>query len=291
MQIARYTERFIEWHVAILHALLISVGVAGLFFYWFAVADRYAIFLYNHLNAGPFDPITVSRYLMAGPVASGFVLVIYVLGNWAAGRIAAWRGTPYQPPHWWQVWSLCSLPLLLSVTVITATQNTPVLPWPLALACAGTTLTGLALALPPGSLAAVAPWRLAWLFAAGLGIAPVLLLMRVLELSGLGLHVPPAGYVLAYGGMAAGAIWLLVVSRLARRFGRNPLPPVAVFLAGAAIAWLLLPLAHYLFFTPAEFRYITAAGNFFAESLPVQALSVGVAGALAGQVTRIRKER
>ena len=103
--------------------------------------------------------------------------------------------------------------------------------------------------------------------AAGLGIASVLLLIRVVELAGLGLHVPPAGYVLACGSMAAGAVWLLLVGLLARRFGQAPLPPPLVFLTGAAIAWLLLLLTHYLSFTPPAWRYITAASNFAVLSL------------------------
>ena len=66
-----------------------------------------------------------------------------------------------------------------------------------------------------------------------------------------------------------------------RQFGQAPLPPLAVFLAGATIAWLLLPLMHYLLFTPADFRYITTASNFFANSPAVQALSLAVAALLA----------
>ena len=154
MQIHPHASRFVEWRLALSHALPIGARVVGLFYFWFAVADRYAIFFYDHLGAGPFDPITVSRYLMAGPVAGGFVLVIYVLVGWTAGRLAVQRGGDYRPPYWWQVWTVYSLPVLLLVSAITATQNAPVLPWSLAVACAGMTLANLALALLPGSLAA-----------------------------------------------------------------------------------------------------------------------------------------
>ena len=69
------------------HALLVSAAILAFFYYWFAVADRYHIFLYKHLDATPFDAITTSRYVMAGLVADGAVLVIYGLGCWFAGRL------------------------------------------------------------------------------------------------------------------------------------------------------------------------------------------------------------
>ena len=44
-------------------------------YYWFAVANRYVIFLHAHLDATPFDDVTRSRYWIAGLVASGIVMV------------------------------------------------------------------------------------------------------------------------------------------------------------------------------------------------------------------------
>jgi len=46
---------FLDRKPALLHAVPISLFVLGLFYYWFDVADRYAIFLYGHLGATPFD--------------------------------------------------------------------------------------------------------------------------------------------------------------------------------------------------------------------------------------------
>ena len=77
------------WVPALLHAVPISLFVLGLFYYWFAVADRYAVFLYEHLGATPFDAATSSRYWMAGLVAAGAVMVIYVAVNWSIGRLSA----------------------------------------------------------------------------------------------------------------------------------------------------------------------------------------------------------
>ena len=87
----------------------ICLFVLGLFYYWFAVADRYAIFLYGHRTPGiplaqPFDAMTRSRYWMAGLVAAGAVMVIYTAFNWILGRLAIRRGQNYRPPAWWRVW-------------------------------------------------------------------------------------------------------------------------------------------------------------------------------------------
>ena len=62
--------------------LPITVFLLGLTYYWFAVADRYAVFLYEHLGATPFDAVTGSRYWMAGLIANGFVLVLYTATMW-----------------------------------------------------------------------------------------------------------------------------------------------------------------------------------------------------------------
>ena len=65
------TQRAAEgpWHRALIpaamHAVAIAAVVGALIVYWFGVADRYAVFLYDHLGAGPFDGVTTSRYWMA----------------------------------------------------------------------------------------------------------------------------------------------------------------------------------------------------------------------------------
>jgi len=81
----------------LLHALISSGMILSLFVYWFGVANRYIVFLYE-LGAGPFDPPTVSRYWMSGLVASGVVLVFYTYGNWVWGRVRGIQGRRYLPP-------------------------------------------------------------------------------------------------------------------------------------------------------------------------------------------------
>ena len=64
-----------EWGTALLCAVPVSLLVLSLFYYWFAVADRFFIFLYYHdmgsvvPDTSPFSPVTSSRYWMAGLVA------------------------------------------------------------------------------------------------------------------------------------------------------------------------------------------------------------------------------
>ena len=73
---------------ALLHALPVTALVLCLFYYWFAVADRYTVFLYYHdmgslyPDTSPLSGVTSSRYWMAGLVASGAVLALYGAASW-----------------------------------------------------------------------------------------------------------------------------------------------------------------------------------------------------------------
>lgn len=275
---------------ALLHALPVAALVLGLHCYWFAVADRYAVFLYGHLGATPFDEVTSSRYWMAGLVAAGAALVAYNGGVWLLARLIEARRGSYSPPAWWRVWAVAALPVAGGIVLVETTANAPTLPLPNALGSAVAALAGLAVALAPAGWAARRPADLVWLAADGLGLAPVLLLLRAVELPGRGLSVPPTvAWLMAGGSVAVGAAWLLAMGRL-RAWRRRPAPTaLAVFLAGLAISYLGMPLAHHLLATPAEYRYISTASNFFAWSLPIQLAALAVAGALAGGATAARR--
>ena len=89
----RHELRIQLWWEALPHALPVTALVIGLFYYWFAVADRYIVFLYYH-NMGPRVPdtspfgfVTASRYWMAGLVASGAVMVLYTAASWLLKRL------------------------------------------------------------------------------------------------------------------------------------------------------------------------------------------------------------
>lgn len=266
--------------VALVHAVVVSSLVLALFYYWFGVADRYAVFLYEHLGAGPFDPRTLSRYWMSGLVASGVVLVVYTYTNWLWGRIQGVRGRRYVPPEGWKVW-LLSLPLVVPGVIWTTTHlNWPVLPLPLAVACAAVAAGGLFLALMPARMAAAQPGQFFWLTGAGAGLMPALLLLRVLE------QLPQGGQAVLYAPVAAmttlvGAIWTLALAGVYARWRGAAWRATHLLVSGFCLSYLLLPLIHHLLFTPPAFRYITVADNFFASTLPGQALGFGAAVGLA----------
>jgi hypothetical protein len=271
-----------------------SVFVIALFYYWFAVADRYAIFLYGHTAPGiplaqPFDDITRSRYWMAGLVAAGAVMVIYTAANWILGRMARRGGQDYCPPAWRRVWVLCAAPLIVGIPAITMTRNQPTLPPGPAAACLIAMLAGLALALLPGEWAARRPVDLAWLAFDGIGLMPILLLLRTVELPGRGVSVAmPVAVLMAMGGLLTGITWLVIMTGLrARR--RRPAPRAGALLAaGLCLSYLLMPLVHHLFATPPGYRYISTASNFFAFNPLLQIAAFAVAAGTAVAVTRLR---
>ena len=276
-----------SWNVALLHAAPVLLLILGLFYYWFAVADRYTVFLYEHLGATPFDDVTSSRYWMAGLVACGAVMVAYTSANWLLGRIAVLRQSEYRPPTWWRVWLFCATPLVVGIAIITMTVNWPTLPLPSAVACVVATLVGLAFALAPASLAAQRPAGLVWIALDGLGLMPSLLLLRVVELPGRGLAVNAGtAYLAAVGSVLAGVVWLAITTFL--RFRRRQLQTGAgaLLVAGLCLSYLLMPLMHYL---TTSWHYISASTNFFAFSLPVQLGVIVVAAALAIGITRVRR--
>ena len=94
--------------------------------------------------------------------------------------------------------------------------------------------------------------------------------------------------IVEVGGVLGGVLWLFVVSLLQRSRRRRPDGATVVFAAGLGLSYLTLPVVHHLFATPAEFRYISTAGNFFAFDPVLQGAAFGVAGALALGVSALR---
>ena len=262
--------------------------VLVLFYRWFAVADRYAIFLYGHLGAGPFDPITRSRYWMTGLAASGVVMMACVLVNGILGSLASVEQRRYHPPAWWRVWLLCAPVLMIGIPLITTGANQPRLPAVDALACVVVALAGLALALVAGFAAGLHPVELVWTFSDGLGLVLPLLLVRALELPARGLISPRVACAAALGGTTAGAIWLMLVTAV-RAWRRRPSPGAgAILLSGLCISYLLMPVVHHLVMTPPGYHYITASSNLFADHLGLQLAAFLVGALMALGVTAMR---
>lgn len=285
-----------HWPRPVSEAACFTVLILGLFYYWFAIANRYVIFLYGHTAGGilvssaqPFDEVTGSRYWMAGLVACAIGLVFYVPVCWLQGQVARWRQKPVVTSVWWQTWLLTALPIIIGIPAITMTVNRPTLPPTLAAACVVATLLGLVVLILAGNWAAHRPWDLLWLLIDGMGVMLVLLLLRVIELPSRGLSVSPTTvWIFAVGGLLGGTIWLALMSLL-RRWRQTMTPSaIALFMAGAGLSYLVLPLVHFIFFTPLEYRYISTASNFFAFNWGLQIVTFIVAFGLAAAATSFR---
>ncbi len=264
-----------------------TVVLTGLYVYlftrWFALADRYNVFLYYHdmgpliQDTSPFSYVTVSRYWMAGLVAGGSALMIYTGVNWLLGRLL--RG--YQAPAWQRIWILSAIPLALAIPLITMTVNEPTLPFVLALWVILVALAGLALALLPGRLAAEWPSELLLLALDGLGL--MLIITSLVGLERVGGWIERGSILYVTGMIIVTAIGLFVLSlgTVIRVWRRRPgTGPAPILLAGLTGAYLFLPLLHHISFSDGYF-YITDADNFLARNLFLQVgiwlLAVGLA--------------
>jgi hypothetical protein len=279
----------IKWGAVVIWAGFISLFVIALYYYWFAIADRYDIFLYNHMSSKPFDANTRSRYWMTGLVASGAVMVLYALANWYLGRITGLFHRTFTPPRWRQVWLGCAPFTGAGILIITMNVNQPTLSFSHAIPCALTAVIGLAFALLPGEMASWQPGRLICLLVAGLGLVPSLLLLRVAELPGQGFVEALVAYPVSLGTVTAGLIWSWGVVWLYSRRSDNGIKMPELLLASICLSYLLLPLAHHVLLSPPDFRYISNSANFFAFNLWFQLASWFAALISAFVITKIQR--
>ena len=274
-----------KWRNPALISLFISAIILALFVYSFAFANRYLLFLYTHLNAGPFHEMTNGRYWMMGFVISGLILLLYGIANWYLARLFGVQYKTYMPPSWWRIWLFCLLPLLIGIPLITMTVGQPTLPLDLALLTTVTTLAGLALALLGGSLTANHLDRFLGYGVVGVGFIPSLLMVRFIELPGQGLMDRRLAFLIASASCIVGVVWIITwAGKFKRRFKR-PLTITELLTSGFIICYLILPLVHYLFLTPPSSRYITTDDNFFAKTIIVQLVSFLIAFGTAYIVT------
>jgi len=121
--------------------------------------------------------------------------------------------------------------------------------------------------------------RLATILAATM---PALLLLRVVELPDRGLSLSRStAWLLAGAGLLAGLFWLIGMSVLRSWRNRKTPDAGALLSSGIGLSYVLLPLIHHLLATPPAYRYISAAGNFFAFSWAVQLVAFVVAAGMA----------
>jgi hypothetical protein len=226
--------------------------------YWFVIAERGRVFLYDHLGATPFDAVTSSRYWMAGLVASGYLCLaatlVAVIG-WVRGR--QWLPDPAR------VATLAVGPVVFGALIITGLLGSPRLPVGLASGVALTTLVGIYLAW----WAATTVQRLGrtslWLMLDGMGLVPLLTLTQALELPGRGLSVSDMLARSIVGAcLILAVVWQGATAWLYRRRGARPGPVADVLRAALVLAYVALPTLHHLVATPPGYKYITTSTNF-----------------------------
>jgi len=220
-------------------------------------------------DTSPFSKVTASRYWMAGLVACGMIMLLYIFANWVMGR----RSKRYYPPAWKRVWVIAAALLSIGLPAITMGVNDPRLPAFLAVLVTVATLVSLALSLMPGALAARQPKRLLWLFLDGWGVALLLWTLHhmadIEEWMDMGAKWRIA---LAIIILLAGCCWLILLSFIQVWRRKMFEGTVNLFLAGLCVAYLLIPLLHYVLFSD-DYRYITNSDNFFARNLGIQFLA------------------
>lgn len=284
-----------SWARAALYAAPIVVLLLALFYDWFAVADRYIIFLYYHdmgatvPDTSPFSAETSGRYWMAGLVASGAALALYTAANWLLGRLV--RG--YRAPDWWRVWTLAAPPLAVGILAITMTANQPTLPLANAAQVTVATLAGMALALLPGRVAVERPRDLPWLALEGAALMLILTFAAKLEELGRWMARGRAIYAVMMGvGLAGGTAGLLAAIGL-HRWRRKALPGwIELASAGAIVSYLAFPLLHHLSVCLIDgYCYITSVSNFFASSVGWQLLAWLVGAGIAWGALQVWRDR
>ena len=245
-----------NWRSALAAGVSVAALVLYLFYRWFAIADRYRVFLYYHdmgpryPDTSPFSPVTSGRYWMAGLVATGAVLV----ANTGISLLLGRRPFRVFPPAWLRIWAIATVPLVVGIPLITMTVNSPTLPPLHAARVTLAALVGLALALLPGSLAAKRPGELAFLGLDAIGFMLLMLLALALERPG------SLVIVLLIGVAGLGSLLVATGARLWRRL---PMPSTGAVLAGAfGVSYPLMAFAHHALGTDGRF-YISDSDNFF----------------------------
>ncbi len=261
-----------------------------LFYTWFAVLDRYFIFLYFHnmgpqFDTGPFGWVTASRYWMAGLVASGVIMVLYAASN---AILTRWRKN-WQTPDWWRVWIACAIPLLFIIPAIVMTVNDPVLPLANAAQVTMVTCIGLAPALWLGKIAARPLGTLVLLGIDGFAIAGLLISVGKFDSIPGWIAAGRSGTLaVAFTGPIVCLALLALASAPYAIWQRIQVPDtMTLFILGLATAYLFLPLVHHLT-SSEDFLYISSSDNFFSRSIPVQIGAWFTAALIALAFTRLR---
>ncbi len=165
------------WRTAAAHAIPVTALVSRFTLYWFAVADRYIVFLYYH-DMGPRVPDTTPFSGNEQPLLDGGLgsrrdgnddVRSHQLGGRTLGCVVCHCGVGAR-------WASSAIPLVIVLPAITMTVNSPTLPHPyMRPRRRAAALAALAIALATGRMAARQLRGTAWLGLDGLALAVVLL--------------------------------------------------------------------------------------------------------------------
>ncbi|MDF1514708.1 MAG: hypothetical protein P1S60_12945 [Anaerolineae bacterium] len=258
--------------------ILIWVALAiltiSLFYYWFRIANRSIVFLYEHdmgplyPDTGPFSYVTRSRYWMAGMVVGGCAWGGYAVYNLFARLL----NKSYIPCPWHKVLLIPTLCSLIGIPLITMLPSpAPSLPLVLAFQVSVVTVAALFLAISAATIAGENPGEFILLCIDGTGVALLLIGAAGLE------HIQEwqardARHLLFYLGfiLIAGFSSLALMTFIRKHVRHLPTEQMSLFITGLCIAYPGMSAIHHFLFSGGYF-YITDGDNFFARNIPLQA--------------------
>jgi hypothetical protein len=240
-------------------SFVITIISLGVYVYLFGYADRKIVFLYEHLGLTPFDSMTIGRYWMAGFVLSGFLTILYLIYKLTARYLIKSKDI-----SWIEIVKYSCIPLIIGVIIIITNLGAPRLTFIIAVSSALALIIGIMIGFSVADdlIAEVKSTLIYLIF--GLGLVPLLLLFRVLELPGKGIVALNVAILVSVLTIVFGFSWLLISHRI---FRQNTTGSVNIIKGTLLIGYLGLPVLHYIAATPKGIPYITSADNFFAESM------------------------
>ena len=249
------------------YSVIISIVIAGVFYYWFAAAERNYLFLYGHYGWRPFHRMTLGRYWMTGLVLSCFITFTYTAVNYILLYSAGFLKKSYRIPSWKAVWFL-SQPVVLAGIPVILNLNSPVIPADIIIICVTVISSGLALGLYCADILLHSIKKFIILSLDGIMLLPSLILMLSLELPAKGVlnMTYTAAIVIALGGIAVSFSGLIINSYFFKRKKITPGKNHEIILFSFFYAYIILPMAHYLFAAPPGNPYITTSDNFFPDN-------------------------
>jgi len=212
------------------------------------------VFLYEHLGLAPFDQITIGRYWMVGFILSGFLSFLYFVTKIIEKTIKK------NKISWPQIIMLSSLPLIINVLFITMAMGKPKMPFTIAISSAATLICGLIIGFSVvDDLIKNFKSTLSYLFI-GVGLVPFLVLFRALELPKK-LNFPiQTSIIIVMIAFIFGLIWIIIFHKI---FKNQKKSIIKIIKGTLLVAYIGLPVLHYIFATPKGIPYITSSDNLF----------------------------